>query len=437
MHDREDQQHPGKPCNPDMDKSRELQRKLYLAAKSCRNRRFHALYDRIYRPDVLWRAWCEVKSNGGAGGIDGLSFQDIESEGLDSFLDTICKELREKTYRSKPVLRVNIPKPDGSQRPLGIPTIRDRVVQQACKIVIEPIFEANFQDNSYGFRPRKSAIDAVCEVEDSLVRNWWVVDMDIKSYFDSIDHDILLKLLRRRISDRRVLKLLKLWLRAGVVIDGKYNSTDIGSPQGGVISPLLANIYLHVFDMYWSKRYRNLGKLIRYADDCVILCRYKSKAHVALKAATSFMNRIRLVLHPKKTRLVNMNTEGFDFLGFHFRKSRSKNTGKLVPYLWPSNKAMKSIRRRIHEITDRRMFRLSMDALVKNLNSVIRGWRNYFRVGNSTRKFQSLDYYLRYRLLCFMRKRGGERGWMFREKFDKWFFKHSGIERFYIPGMVG
>ena len=437
MHDRKDQLHQEKFCNQNIEKSRELQRKLYLAAKRNRNRRFHALYDRIYRPDILWRAWCEVKKNGGAGGIDRLSFEEIENEGLEEFLCSIRKELQEKTYKPKPVLRVNIPKPDGSERPLGIPTIRDRVIQQACKIVIEPIFEANFQDNSFGFRPKRSAIDAVLKVENLLVRNWWVIDMDIKKYFDSIDHNILLQLLKRRISDKRILKLIKLWLKAGVVIDGKYESTNVGSPQGGVISPLLSNIYLHVFDMYWNTHCKHLGKLVRYADDCVIMCRYESEAKEALHVASSFLRKLKLTLHPKKTCFVRMDREGFDFLGFYFFKSHSKITGKLVPYFWPSKKAMKSVRRKIKEITDREMFRLSLEVVVDNLNPVISGWRNYFKVGNSTKKFQELDDYVWFRLLQFARKRGGGRGRISKNDFNSWFFKYSNTKKFFISGTIG
>jgi len=260
------------------DKTRELQRGLYLAAKRSRNRRFHALYDRIFRSDILWRAWEEVHRNGGSAGIDGITIEDVERGGVEEFLGWIAQDLKARTYRPKAVLRVYIPKPDGKRRPLGIPTVRDRVVQQACRIVIEPIFEANFRENSYGFRPRRSAGQAVKVVKEALVMGWWVVDADIESYFDRIDHDLLMSLLKRRISDRRVLKLIRQWLGAGVMEEGGWTATGIGSPQGGVISPLLANIYLHVLDMYWAQQYRFLGKLVRYADDSVVICRTKQRA---------------------------------------------------------------------------------------------------------------------------------------------------------------
>lgn len=420
-----------------IEKSRELQRKLYLAAKRSRNRKFHALYDRIHRPDVLWRAWYEVRSNKGAAGVDGISFEDIEKYGVKNLLNEIEMELKEKSYRPKPVLRVNIPKAGGGDRLLGIPTIKDRVVQQACKIVIEPIFEANFQSNSYGFRPKKSATAAVKDVRESLVRNCWVVDMDIKGYFDSIDHDILLTLLRRRISDRRVLKLITLWLKAGVIADGKYTATNVGSPQGGVISPLLANIYLHVFDMHWNTKFQHLGRLILYADDCVIVCRYRSEVLKAYREVSEFMKRLKLTLHPEKTRVVKMEDDGFDFLGFYFRKSHSAVSGKIVSYFWPSKKAMKNIRLKIKESTERSMFRLTPEIIVDKLNPVIRGWRNYFKTGNSTKKLQHLDDYLSTRMFQFMKEQGGNRHRLSREKFKNWYYNFSGIERFYLSGEDG
>jgi len=421
---------------PPIDKTHEFQRKLYLAAKRSRNRRFHALYDRIFRPDVLWRAWEEVRRNGGSAGADGVTIAEIEREGVAQFLEQIAQELRMQTYHPQPVRRVYLPKPDGRQRPIGIPNVQDRVIQQACKMVIEPIFEANFLDTSYGFRPKRSAQQAVQAVKEALIRGWHVVEADIQSFFDTMDQNLLMSLLQRRISDRRVLKLLRGWLRAGVLEAGVRRATEMGSPQGGVISPLLANIYLHVLDMYWTKYYATLGKLYRYADDFVIIYRTPHDAQQALQAIQGIMTQLKLSLHPTKTRIVDMGREGFDFLGFHFHKLETKKTHKLLPYLWPARKAMQAIRDKIRDYTTRKRLSNPLSEVVKFLNRVIRGWRNYFQIGNSTRQLQQLDYYVGSRLRRWLRSRKGARG-HWNERACEALIASSGLEYFYLPGRSG
>ena len=414
-----------------IEKSRQLQRNLYLTAKKDKQRRFHALYDRIFRLDVLWRAWKEVRANKGSAGMDGITFEMIEEYGVEEYLLDIQEDLQNKQYRPKPVKRVYIPKPDGKQRPLGIPTIRDRIVQQACKIVIEPIFEANFLDSSYGFRPKREAKQATEKVKKELYKNWYVVDADIQGYFDNINHEILLGLLKRRISDRRVIKLCRQWLQAGVIENGKYYPTEKGSPQGGVISPLLANIYLHVLDSYWEN-HKELGVIVRYADDAVIVCRTRKDAELAFEHLKRMMTKLKLTLNPQKTKIVDMNKESFDFLGFRYQKFGKTKCGRKLPYKMPSKKAMKKVKDAIRVITCRKSAYEDLEQKVEKLNPLIRGWRNYFQHGNSTKRFKQLDEYVwmkLWRRVYYRRKQK-----KYRERvlygFRKW-YATSGIEYFY------
>ena len=414
-----------------IEKSRQLQRNLYLAAKKDKQRRFHALYDRIFRLDILWRAWKEVRENKGSAGIDGITFEMIEGYGVEEYLLDIQEDLQNKKYRPKPVKRVYIPKPDGKQRPLGIPTIRDRIVQQACKIVIEPVFEANFLDSSYGFRPKRDAKQATEKVKKELYKNWYVVDADMQGYFDNINHEILLGLLNRRISDRRVIKLCRQWLQAGVIENGKYYPTKKGSPQGGVISPLLANIYLHVLDSYWEN-HKELGVIVRYADDAVIVCRTRKDAESALEHLKRIMTKLKLTLNPQKTKIVDMNKESFDFLGFCYQKFGKTKSGRKLPYMMPSKKTMKKVKDAIRVITCRKSAYEGLEQKVGKLNPLIRGWRNYFQHGNSTKRFKQLDEYVwmkLWRRVYYRRKQKKYRAHVL-YGFRKW-YATSRIEYFY------
>jgi len=387
----------------------ELQARLSHAAKQSLDRRFGALYDKIYRSDVLWMAWKRVRSNKGAPGVDDVSIDYVkEVVGEVEFLKEIQEELHRRTYRPQPVLRCWIDKPGKPEkRPLGIPVLKDRVVQMATKLVIEPIFETNFLPCSYGFRPGKDCHDAIDKIRREITFEGCreVIDADIKGYFDNIRHDLLMNLVERRISDPRVLRLIRDWLKAGVLDQGTFHAPDgTGTPQGGVISPLLANIYLHSFDkMFALSGIR--GTLVRYADDLVILLHEGGRR--VLGKIRRMLNRLGLELHDGKTRIADVH-KGFDFLGVHFRLSPVKKQGSWLKEscrLWPSDKSYSRIKEKIRQRIGRR-YSLSLEEMIAELNPIIRGWNNYHtRIRSSVQRLRKLNGFVWERLRIFLKRK--------------------------------
>lgn len=395
---------------------RTLQRKLYRKAKQDSAFRFYALYDKVYRADILSHAYCLVRANRGSAGVDGVTFRHIrDKEGEAAFLAELKEALKTKTYKASPVKRVMIPKGDGSMRPLGIPTIRDRVVQMAVKLVIEPIFEADFCDNSYGFRPKKSAHEAIDDIAHALHKGYTkVIDADLSKYFDTIPHSNLMATVAERISDGSILRLIRMWLKAPVVeeaengtkrhMGGKGNRK--GTPQGGVISPLLANLYLHLLDRIWERHQLNkrLGAhLVRYADDFVVLCKRGTERPMTI--IQNILTRLELTLNKSKTRMVNASQERFDFLGFELCIARSWRTGNLYPNVRPSWKSLKTIKSRLTAMTRRGLTRLPLEEVVENVNLTLRGWTAYFHYRNCSEVLSQVKEHTEQRLRTHLRKR--------------------------------
>ena len=397
-----------------------LQRKLYLKAKQEPTYRFYALYDKVNRQDILTHAYRLAKANGGAAGVDRVCFEDIEAYGEERFLVELRQELQKRRYRPEAVLRVMIPKPDGGKRPLGIPTIRDRVVQTAVKLVLEPIFEADFTDNAYGYRPGRSAQQAVRAVHKGLKAGYvQVVDADLSKYFDTIPHGELMRSVSRRVSDGTMLHLIKMWLKAPVE-ESNANGTrtrrrtgNRGTPQGGVLSPLLANIYMRRFLKAWQQfgLDRKFGsRIVNYADDFVILCRRDAAG--ALSEARRLLQRIGLTLNETKTRLCCAPYEPFDFLGYRFGRQYSFGSGRPYVAAYPSGKSVCRIKDTLRRMIGTHMSWQNAGELVSDVNRVVRGWVNYFSYGTLWKTYTKLERFLQQRLRDWLvhKHRVGSRG---------------------------
>lgn len=392
---------------------RDLQKKLGKKAQAESGFRFYALYDKVYRWDVLVEAWRRVRRNGGASGIDGQSLEDVEKQGAEDYLKELQESLRSGSYRPQAVRRVYIAKPDGRQRPLGIPCVVDRIVQQATLIVLEPIFEADFTDTNWGFRPGRSAQQAAQEVVKYL--NWGltqVCDVDIDSYFDSIPHDKLMTRVAQRIVDRKMLGLIQGWLSCAVEEEGRRWKPSRGVPQGGVISPLLANIYLHVLDAAWKRRgytWRDGPnvQIVRYADDLVLLT--NRDAHWAQDRLREILDRLDLQLNEGKSRIVDAEQEPFDFLGFTYRRVVHRKTRKRITLFEPSKKAQKRLRQRVKQVLNP-MAPVAVVERIGHINTILRGWVNYFWVGNSSRVFHHICWYVEVKVRRLLQRKARRYG---------------------------
>ena len=410
----------------------QFQQKLYLASKASATRRFGILYDKVYRMDVLQEAWKRVKRNRGSSGVDGKSIQEIEREiGVEPYLSEIQGELKSGQYTASNIRRVYIPKGTDGKRPLGIPTVKDRVIQMAVKLIIEPLFEADFLDCSYGFRPKRSNTQAVKLAHYFSNSSKWIVDVDLKSYFDTIPHGELEAMIRKRVGDKSVLALIHQWLIAGIMEEGKVRRPTDGTPQGGVLSPLLSNIYLHEIDKLWNDN--STMKIIRYADDMLLLCRTEKQAHYVLRKLRGQLESLGLFLNEEKTKIVHVR-EGFDFLGYTIKEAYSYDRGKLVRIKFPRPKSEKNMRCKIKDAIKAIPLGNELWEVITMLNRKLSGWANYFKIGNSYKQALRLSGYVCSQLRLYWHRCKHRKNISGTRKWANSYFYEKGL--YYVPNLL-
>lgn len=410
---------------------RTLQRKLYCAAKKSLGRRFGVLHGNVTAPETLKEAWKRVSKNGGAPGIDRQGVKEIKEYGVCKFLEELGNDLKEGRYKANVIRRVYIPKDERKVRPLGIPTIKDRVAQMAVKLIIEPLFEAGFQECSHGFRPRRDNKKAATLTHKYSNTHKWVVDLDLKNYFDTIDHDIMMELLGKRIRDARILYLIKEWLKAGIMEDGEITKPEKGTPQGSIISPLLSNIYLNEIDKLWHDN--PSVKLVRFADDMVILCKSRIQAEFVLRKLRGQLEKVKLTLNEDKTKIRHVQ-ESFDFVGFTYREAYSEKHKRMVVIKYPRAKSFKKICDKIKQTLKEIPNGTALREVIKEVNPKLRGWAEYFKIGNSYREALKLSQYSCEQLRIYWRRHKARKNTRSYRKWPDKYFYQGGL--LYVPYLI-